>query len=53
MICDLNNIEEIIKNDGLNLIVVSYGGSCSNQLVHTLKINNYYNIETSYSLLIK
>jgi hypothetical protein len=41
MICELNNIEEIIENEGLDLIVVSYGGSCSNQLVHTLKLNNY------------
>ena len=41
MICDLNNIEEIIENEGLDLIVVSYGGSCSNQLVYTLELNNY------------
>ena len=41
MICDLNNINYIIKNEGLNLLVVSYGGSCSNTLVKYLEKNNY------------
>ena len=41
MICDLNNINCIIKNEGLNLLVVSYGGSCSNTLVEYLEKNNY------------
>ena len=45
MICNLNNINNIIKNEGLNLIVVSYGGSCSNTLIDTIKKNNY-NIRT-------
>ena len=41
MICNLNNIKDIIKNEGLDLLVVSYGGSCSNRLVEVLKKNNY------------
>jgi hypothetical protein len=44
MICDLsniNNLNNIIKKEGLNLLVVSYGGSCSNTLVDYLQKNNY------------
>jgi hypothetical protein len=41
MICDLNNINEIIKKEGLNLLVVSYGGSSSNIFIHYLEKNNY------------
>lgn len=41
MICDLDNINEIIMKEGLNLLVVSYGGSASNLLTNTLEKNNY------------
>jgi len=41
MICDLNNINDIIDKEGLNLLVVSYGGSCSNTLINILEQNNY------------
>lgn len=41
MICDLDNINEIIMKEGLNLLVVSYGGSASNVLTDTLEKNNY------------
>ena len=41
MICDLDNINEIIMKEGLNLLVVSYGGSASNLLTDTLEKNNY------------
>jgi hypothetical protein len=44
MICDLNdidNIKNIIHEEGLNLLVVSYGGSCSTTLVNMLEKNNY------------
>ena len=41
MIQDLNNIDEIIKKEKLDIIVVSYGGSCCNILSKTLEKNNY------------
>jgi hypothetical protein len=41
MICNFENIKNIIKEEGLDLIVVSYGGSCSNQLANTLEKNGY------------
>ena len=30
MICDLNNINDIIKSENLDVLVISYGGCCSN-----------------------
>lgn len=39
--CDLNNVQTIIKEEGLNLLVVSYGGCVSNTLVNALEKNNY------------
>ena len=41
MICELSDIQNIIKNEGLDLLVVCYGGSCSNTLVQNLETNNY------------
>jgi len=41
MMCDLNNVQTIIKEEGLNLLVVSYGGCVSNTLVNELEKNNY------------
>jgi len=41
MICDLNNINDIIEKEGMNLLIVSYGGSASNTLLATLEKNNY------------
>ena len=41
MICNFENINEIIKNEMLDLLVVSYGGCCSNILADTLEKNNY------------
>lgn len=40
-ILDLNNIQNIIKNEKLEVCVISYGGSGSNILVDTLEKNNY------------
>lgn len=45
MICDLVNINDIISQEGLNLMVVSYGGCVSNTLINVLEKNNY-NIRT-------
>ena len=52
MICDLNNIKNIIQNEGLNLLVVSYGGSCSNTLTSALTTNNYKCITKTYSEIL-
>lgn len=41
MICDLDNIKNIIENEGINLLVVSYGGSMTNTLIYHLEKNNY------------
>jgi hypothetical protein len=41
MICNLSNANEIIHNEKLDLLVVSYGGSCSNILVDTLEKTGY------------
>jgi hypothetical protein len=41
MICNLENINNKIKNEGLELLVVSYGGSCSNTLCDNLEKNGY------------
>jgi hypothetical protein len=41
MICNLNNVNEIIKSEGLDILVISYGGCCSNKLIEVLKQNNY------------
>ena len=38
---DLENISKIIKKEGLQILVVSYGGSCSNTLVTTLEKEGY------------
>jgi len=40
-ICNLENIHIQIKNEGLQLLVVSYGGSCTNVFVNYLEQNNY------------
>ena len=41
MICDLRYANSLIENQGLDILVVSYGGSCSNLLVDTLEKNGY------------
>jgi len=41
MICNLNNINNIIKREKLDLLIVSYGGSCSNTLRDGLLTNGY------------
>ena len=41
MICNLENIQHVIKNEGLELLVVSYGGSCTNIVVYLLEKNGY------------
>jgi hypothetical protein len=37
MIADLDNVNDIIKAEGLDLLVISYGGSCSNTLINIFK----------------
>lgn len=41
MIRDLTKVNELVKKEGLDICVVSYGGSCSNQLVSVLEKNGY------------
>ena len=41
MICDLNHINDIIKSENLDVLVVSYGGCCTNTLVDYLEKNNF------------
>jgi hypothetical protein len=41
MICNLNNANDIIKSEGLDVLVISYGGCCSNILVDYLEKNNF------------
>ena len=41
MICDLNTVNDSIQSEGLDVLVISYGGSCSNTLVHYLEKNNF------------
>ena len=41
MMQDLNNINDIIRDEGLTLLVVSYGGCCSNTLCDILEKNDY------------
>jgi hypothetical protein len=38
---NIDNIDNIIRYEDLNLLVVSYGGSCSNTLVDALEKNGY------------
>jgi len=44
-ICDLKQINDIIKEEKMDICVISHGGCCSNQLVDIL-IDNGYNIRT-------
>ncbi len=41
MIQDLTNINDIIKNEGLEICIVSYGGSGTNELINILEMNGY------------
>ena len=41
MILDLNNIKDIVTKEGLEVLVVSYGGSASNTLVDQLQKEGY------------
>lgn len=41
MIRNLNNIDNLIREEKLEVCVVSFGGSCSNLLVDTLEKNGY------------
>ena len=41
LVQDLSNIKKIVNEEGLDVLVVSYGGSCSNTLVNTLQKNGY------------
>lgn len=41
MICDLTNIKEKLDSEGLTLLIVSYGGSCSNTFADLFEKNNY------------
>ena len=41
MITDLSTINDSIIKEGLDVLVISYGGSCSNELVHYLEKNNF------------
>ena len=41
MICDFVNINDIIKSEHLDVLVVSYGGCCTNTLITYLENNNF------------
>jgi len=41
MIQDLTNINQILKDEGLEICVISYGGSGSNELTDILELNGY------------
>ena len=41
MILDLNNIKDVVTKEGLEVLVVSYGGSASNTLVNQLQKEGY------------
>lgn len=41
MICNLNLVNEIIKSECLDVLVISYGGCCSNTFVDYLEKNNF------------
>tara|TARA_B110000967_G_C18802825_1_gene519418 strand:+ start:71 stop:628 length:558 start_codon:yes stop_codon:yes gene_type:complete len=41
MICNLENVSEIIKKEGLEILIVSYGGCCSNSLTDALEKEGY------------
>jgi hypothetical protein len=51
MICNLENINNKIKNEGLELLVVSYGGSCSNTLCDNLEKNGYNCKSKTYRII--
>jgi hypothetical protein len=38
---DLTNINQILKDEGLEICVISYGGSGTNELIDTLAMNGY------------
>jgi hypothetical protein len=44
-IFDLTNINEVVKEEKLDICVISFGGCCSNQLVNVLYANGY-NVRT-------
>lgn len=41
MICNLQHANNIIKKEKLEILVVSYGGCCSNTLINALENNGY------------
>lgn len=41
MIQDLTNINQILKDEGLEICVISYGGSGSNEFTNILEMNGY------------
>ena len=41
MICNLDDINNIIKIEGIDLMVISYGGCATNTLIDALEKNNY------------
>ena len=41
MICNLQHANSIIKKEKLEILVVSYGGCCSNTLINALEKNGY------------
>ena len=40
-IINLEKVSGIIKNEKIDVLVISYGGSCSNEFIHVLEKNNY------------
>ena len=52
MICNLNNINDIISCEKLELLVVSYGGSCSNTLVDLLQKNKFICRTKTWGLIL-
>lgn len=48
MICDFNNIKATIQEEGLQILIVSYGGSCTNTLLSALTNNGYTCLTKTY-----
>ena len=49
---NLENVSEIILKEGLQILVISYGGSGTNTLVNTLQKSNYKCISDIWSKLL-
>ena len=52
MICNLENIKDIISQEKLEICIISYGGCCSNALNLVLEQNGYITRSNTYNNLL-